>query len=307
MKRHFRIFHLGRLACLLLGLATGLADEPAAAPEPAKATDNDLRMRGVFDSALPGTERKNSLRLIVHPHFGDFTKIDHIRTAVGIRYGVTRQLEATAEVDTYFSHGLKKESFFEEKGLSGMHLGTKYKLGDPFRIGWDTAVGVDWSEPVGTPPPDVTDGLRHLASFVTISHQLTEHPAWRVFAGVNHDDVAATGTAGELSKNQLTGDNVGISGGFLYERGPLTYTFEASYNTMHPLEDSGHDLITLRPGIVWVIPQKYTPGSKGKWLLGFGLRLSRGVDGYDVGASAKLRLNFDFKRLLGLKTASGLK
>ena len=39
----------------------------------------------------------------------------------------------------------------------------------------------------------------------------------------------------------------------------------------------------------------------GKWLLGLGLRLSHGPDGNDIGVNAKLRVNFDFKRLLGLK------
>ena len=32
-----------------------------------------------------------------------------------------------------------------------------------------------------------------------------------------------------------------------------------------------------------------------------GLRLSRGPDGNDIGVNAKLRVNFDLKRLLGLK------
>ena len=61
------------------------------------------------------------------------------------------------------------------------------------------------------------------------------------------------------------------------------------------------ELVALRPSVVWVLPQRYTFSSKGKWLLGLGLRLTRGPDGNDVGLNAKLRVNFDFKRLLGLK------
>jgi hypothetical protein len=70
---------------------------------------------------------------------------------------------------------------------------------------------------------------------------------------------------------------------------------------MHATVDSTRDLFTIRPGVVWVVPPAYTFGSRGKWLFGFALRASQGVDGTDLGASAKLRVNFDFKRLLGLK------
>jgi hypothetical protein len=118
---------------------------------------------------------------------------------------------------------------------------------------------------------------------------------------LGYDDVATTTVKGELNKNELGGDSVNISGGFLYTRGPLTYTFEAQYATMHPTEDSPRDSFTLRPGVNWVIPEKYTFFAKGRWIFGVGLRASHGPDGYDYGASAKLRLNFDFKRLLGIK------
>ncbi|MBL9214276.1 MAG: hypothetical protein JNG83_02250 [Opitutaceae bacterium] len=268
------------------------------------ASDDDLRIRGVFDSALPGTERKHALKLIVHPHLGDLTESDFLRTALGLRYGLTQRWEATGEVETYFAHGLKQKRFFDEAGLAGWHLGTKYRLGDPLRLGVETSVGVDWLQPTGTPPVEVTDGLRHVTPFVAFSRQLERHPAWRVFVGASYDDVAATDVAGRLTKNELGGDAVSLSGGFLYERGPLTYTLEASYATMHPTDDVGREVFTLRPGIIWVVPAKYTFGSEGKWLVGFGLRAAHGPDGYDFGANAKLRVNFDFKRLLGRRKKS---
>ena len=58
---------------------------------------------------------------------------------------------------------------------------------------------------------------------------------------------------------------------------------------------------SLRPAVVWEIPRRYTFNSRGQWLLGFGLRFTEGPDGFDVGASAKVRVNFDFKRLFGLR------
>lgn len=302
-------------AVLVLAAPFARADEPVAnAPAPAangskreKATDNDLRIQGIFNSALPGTEKKNSLRLIVHPHLGDLTKRDHIRSALGLRYGLTTRWEATAETDSYFTHGLKKGGFFEQAGFASIHLGTKYRIGDPLHLGIDTSVGLDWSRPLGAPPPDVTDGLKHLSPFFTMSRPLRTHPGWRVFWGLGYDDVTRTDVVGRREKNDLLDDSLGFSGGVLWERGPTTYTLETSYQTTRLTSDSDRYVIGVRPAVVWTIPPKYTFHARGKWLLGVGLRLTHGPDGNDVGLSAKLRVNFDFKRLLGRKkdAASG--
>lgn len=291
------------LAALLWPTAGLLAEDVAPSPEAqaAKATDDDLQIRGVFNSVLPRTEKKNALRLIVHPHLGDCTKRDHLRTALGFRYGISTRWEASVETDAYFTHGLKQGSFFQESGFSTLLFGTKYRIGDPLNLGWDTSVGLNWKQPIGSPPLDVTDGLRHTAPFITASHNLAGAPGWRVFTGFGWDAVTQTTTRGELEKNELGDDSINVTGGVLYERGPVTYALEATYATTRFTAPVNRDVYTVRPSIVWVLPAKYTFGSKGKWLLGLGLRLSHGPDGNDVGVNAKLRVNFDFKRLLGLK------
>lgn len=286
--------------CLVALLGCALATA-VPAEEPARATDDDLRIRGIFESALPGTERKSSLRLIVHPHLGDFRERDYLRTALGFRYGLTAHWETTAETDWYFSHGVKNVSLFREYGFASLHLGTKYRLGRLWGSGWECSVGTDFVRPVGTPPPSVTDGLQHLAPYATFSRQLVRWPDWRAFWGLGHDFVQSTAIVGQRRRNQLTDDAASVSGGLLWQRGTVTCTLESSYASMHRTRDGTRDIITVRPGLVWALPPKYTFGStKGKWLLGFALRLSRGVDGDEVGASVKLRANFDFKRLLGL-------
>ncbi|MES1168379.1 MAG: hypothetical protein ABUL61_04335, partial [Oleiharenicola lentus] len=264
-------------------------------------SDDDLQIKGVFNSVLPRTERKNALRFIVHPHLGDLTKRDHLRTALGFRYGITTRWEVSTEADAYFTHGLKHGGFFEDSGFSTLHLGTKYQIGDPLALGWDTSVGLNWQEPMGSPPIDVTDGLRHTAPFLTASHDLAGLPGWRVFTGFGWDAVTQTTTRGALEKNELGDDSINVSGGFLVERGPVTYALEANFYTTRFTASVNRDVYALRPSIVWVLPQKYTFGTKGKWLLGLGLRLTHGPDGNDVGLNAKLRVNFDFKRLLGRK------
>lgn len=296
----------GRKLWLLLVMSGAVAVAQEPTPKPAVASDTDLRVQGVFGTALPRTEKKHSLRLLLHPHLGDLHKRDHLRTAVGVRYGLTDRWEATGEVDMYFTHGLGEGEFFSEYGLSSMHLGTKYRVGDPFHLGWDAVLGGDWVQPINDPPPDVTDGLRHVLSYLTFTRELKSHPSWRVFFGGNFDDIAPTSTLGEPEKNQLTGDNVGVTAGFVHTRGRLNYTFEASYNSQHPTEDIGNELLTLRPGLIWVIPPRYTFGSKGRWLLGMSLRYSHGSDGDTIGVNTRLRFNFDFKRLLGREKEAAL-
>lgn len=293
------------LALCLAPLGGWAVDEATVAPAATQPSDDDLRIRGVFNSVLPKTEKKHALRLIVHPHLGDLTKRDHLRTALGFRYGITSRWEASAEVDGYFTHGLKRGGFFEESGFSTLRLGTKYLVGDPFGVNWDTSVGLDWQRPMGAPPIDVTDGLRHLMPFITSAHALADHPGWRVFAGFGWDDVTQTTTRGALEQNELGDDSINFTGGVLWERGPLTYALEATFATTRFTAAVNRDVYALRPGIVWVLPAKYTFGSRGRWLLGTGLRLTHGPDGNDIGVNAKLRVNFDFKRLLGRKKGAG--
>ena len=284
----------------LTGLAHA-AETPSASETP---SDDDLRVRGIFNSVLPRTEKKHSLRLIVHPHMGDLTKRDHLRTALGFRYGITTRWEATVEADAFFSHGLKNKKFFEDSGFSTLHLGTKYQLGEIFQLGWETSVGVNFTQPIGSPPIDVTDGLRHISPFISASHQLARAPGWRIFGGVGYDETTQITSRGELDKNELGDDSVNLSTGVLWERGTTTYALEATYATTRFTADVKRGVYALRPSVLWVVPEKYTFHSKGKWLLGVGLRFSHGPDGSEIGLNAKLRVNFDFKRLLGLKNAA---
>lgn len=284
-----------RVLCLALcGIAAGTV---ARADSSSGATDDELRIRGIFDSALPGTERKNSLRLIVHPHFGDLSQRDYVRMPVGLRYGVNERLELTGETETFFAHGLGGAPAFSRFGLSALHFGTKYQLGTLPGTDWETAVGFDFTRPLGSPPRDVTDGLKHLSPYISFARRLTDAPNWRVFWSVGYDEVRTTAILPNLSKNQLGADAASLSGGFLYARGPMTYTFETAWSSSRVSRRFDHDVFTVRPGFVWMVPPRFTWGDHGRWLLGASLRLSEGPDGLDVGVSAKLRVNFNFRSL----------
>jgi CubicO group peptidase (beta-lactamase class C family) len=60
-------------------------------PAAAKVPDDELNIRGVLETALPGTEQKYRLKLIVHPHFGDLHRLEYLRTPIGLRYDRWRE------------------------------------------------------------------------------------------------------------------------------------------------------------------------------------------------------------------------
>lgn len=289
----------GHLAAWIGALILATVQARAAADEVA---DDDLRIKGIFNSNLPGTEKKHALRFIFHPHLGDLIDGDYLRTPVGARYGLTRHWEISAEVDAYFAHGLGERRFFEQSGFSQLRVGTKYELAKPLFSRWDTGFGVEFSSPLGSPPPDLNDGLEHLTPFVTFARPLVRHLGMRFFWGVGADLVDRSSIPGRLRKNELSDDALNFTTGLVWKKGTMNYTLEASYATTRGIGAVDEDAFTLRPGVVWEVPEKYTKGwLGGRWLLGLGLRTTFGEDGTDLGASAKVRVNFDFKKLLRRK------
>jgi len=261
-----------------------------------KISDDELRIRGVFDTALPGVEKKNRLKLIIHPHFGDLHRKDYLRAPIGLRYGLTQRWEVTGEVETYFSHGLGDVPFLHKEGISNYHFNTKYNLGKNLWRGWDTGVGFDYITPAGTPPEDISDGLEH-----RFSRHLESRRDIRVFWGLNYDTVSATGLPVTLDDNELGDDNLSLNAGIVWQRPKLTYTFETTFASTRVVGDLERDVVTIRPGIVWPLPQRYTFKKTGQWLLGMAPRVSFGPDGAVVGVSVKLRGSFDFKRWIRSK------
>ncbi|MDP2137025.1 MAG: hypothetical protein Q8J74_04145, partial [Candidatus Didemnitutus sp.] len=253
-----------RLSALLL---LGSWSAPFFAAEPA-VTDSALQVQGIFNSALPGTEQKSSLHLLFKPHFGDLINKDNLRIPLGIRYGLTENWEATAELEAYISHGIGDEPFLNRKGFSEFHLGTKYRLGTRILQDWDAAIGIDYTRPLGSPPLDVTDGLEHIAPYFTFARPLPNFENVRVFWGLGADLVNRTSTLGRLEKNQLGDDTATLTGGFVWDQGRYHYTLEANWTTTDgiggPLQGN---VFSLRPGVVWQVPPEYTFGSRGQWLL----------------------------------------
>ncbi|MDA0346842.1 MAG: hypothetical protein O3C43_04825 [Verrucomicrobia bacterium] len=261
-----------------------------------KISDDSLRVRGVFDSILPGTEEKNSFKLILHPHVGDFEKRHHIRNDLGFSYGITRNWDISAMTRLYFGHGLKDVAPFDELGLADYEIETKYNLTNSLFRGWDSAIDLSYSAPIGNPASGVTDGLIHREGTLSFAKPLESRPELRLFWGLTTDIISQTDIIGRIEKNQLRDSWQRLSGGVVIDQGTFHYTFESAYATTRVWGSSDEDLYSVRPGILWHVPRKFTFNSESQWIVGAAIPVSFGPDGTKVGINVKLRLNFKFNR-----------
>ena len=260
-----------------------------------KLGDDELVIDEVFQSHLPTTLEKYGLRLSVHPHLGDWLHKDHMRMTTTLRYGLTENCEISAGSNLYFSHGNGDVRAFEDNGAANLRLGAKLNLGQILFKGWETAAGVNYEIPVGHPPPELTDGLRHFRPYATFSHRLDSHPDLRVFVGFRLDSVTKTSLPGEFGKNAFHGTSTGLTGGMVIHRQNWHYTFEASWDTTRLIGVTSEDIYSIRPGVLWEIPTRRDREIRSNWMVGFALNNTYGPGGNSLGASFKLRYNRDLK------------
>ena len=291
----------GVLLALAFGAAmVGHAASPTAGenPEIARAPklgDDELFTAEVFQSHLPTTLEKYGLRLSVNPHLGDWEGKDHMRVTTTLRYGLTQNCEISAGSNLFFSHGNGNIRAFHDNGAADLDFGVKLNLGQPLLAGWDTAVGVDYAFPTGHPAPELTDGLRHIRPYATFSHRLATRPEWRIFIGIRHDQISKTSLPGQFGRNSFQETSSGVTGGFVRDHGNLHYTFEAAYDGLGWFGHGGDGVYSVRPGVLWEIPQRRHPELKSNWMIGFAINETYGPGGNSLGASFKVRYNRDLK------------
>ncbi len=287
-----------------LGLALGapglVADEPPpdgprlAAPN--SFGDDELVLDEIFQSHLPTTLKKYSLRLSVHPNLGDWENKDRMRLTTTLRYGLMDKCELSAGSNLFFSHGHGDTRAFDDYGAADLSLGTKFNLGQFVFPGWDTGAGLEYEFPIHHPPAELTDGLRHARPYLTFSHRPASHSNLRLFVGLHGDLITRTDLPGEFGKNAFHESSWGFTGGWVLDRGNLHYTFEASFDTSRLLARTAEDIYTIRPGVIWEIPTRRDPQLMSHWIVGIALNDSFGPGGNSVGASFKLRYSEELKR-----------
>lgn len=303
-----RLVLLALLGCVFATVAPAAETAPTA---PASADPlairgaDEIRIQEIFTSHLPRTMAPNSFRASLHPRFGDLLNRDYFRMMTGVRYGATSRLEVSAGADFYFSHGAGDLGFFDDAGIFAVQFGAKFNARRDVLSGWETGVGFDVDIPVGSPPPEITDGLKHFTPYVTFSRRLASRPHMRVFWGAALDLVEPTSFPGVVRENQLDDDSMGLTAGFVIDRNMMHYTFETKVATTRAIGDTEEDLLILRPGFIWEVPKFRDRTRRSNWMVGLGGRVTFGPDGTDIGASAKLRYNLDLKQLFRRGDKSG--
>jgi hypothetical protein len=284
------------LALLVAAAATALrADEPAPTTVTKAANGSapwDLaefvdRLPDLFSERLPGFEPMGAMRIYVRPHFGDFLHRDFVRVPVGSRVKVTETIECTAELQSYFTHGLRHDA---GNGLSGLHLGIKREHMLPALNEGGFSVGIDYDTPLSRPPQELTDGFRHFDPFLAATRTLV--PKWKLlgYATLSADLLAATAMPPHFGRNQLHANSLAISAGIAHQWSRFHGSLTASYASTMLMSNERHHVFALRPEIVF--PWKVQPASRAQILFTVGGRAVRGPDGTELGVSSSVRIEF---------------
>ena len=295
---HLRALCLWTLAIFPALHAQEAPPASASAPAPLAPEDKTIhKINGIFDTELPKTERKGSIRFIVHPHLGDFTSRSYVRVPLGIRWGVNDHVEFTATVEPYFAHGLKSGS--PGNGVGDVEFGSKYALKRLLDSEWDASTGVNVRLPVGSPPVDMTDGYNHYTPYLVVSRksERTKDMTWFVNGAV--DLMQKSHVIGQFRKNDTHSSSLLLSTGFVLDRYPYHYTLETGAQTTSLIGKDNKQYFFVKPGFAWDLPRRLTFNSHGRWLFGVSVKVTQGPDGVRVDTGGKIRGEFNLKRWFG--------
>ncbi len=280
---------------LLYGLFLGLAAARGAEPPDATTREAEVRrIEGIFGSDLPTTEKKGSVRLIVHPHLGDLTNRDYLRLLTGVRWGATDHTEVTVGLEGYINHGLKRTS--EGLGLGDFRLETKHSFGAELIPGYESSVGLNLFFPVAHPPVGMTNGHNAYTPYFVTGRRLASHPGLTLFCETGVEILEKTSIPGSFERNDLHSSSTFVTPGLVYTRYPFHYTLELTCATTALVGHGNEQAFTVRPGVAWDLPPGLRFHAKGRVTVAVGFHMIFGPDGTSTGGGGKLRAEFKISR-----------
>lgn len=253
--------------------------------------------RGLFDFDLPTIDPPGTIKLILHPHIGDFVRRDYMRVEGGLRWAINDHFEIRPEGTIYFTHGLGGSSA-DGYGIGELRLSSKYILRGWPDPDFETSVFLNVEVPVGRPPVDLTDGLNHVAPGLLVQHRSTRHPKITTFAGAGVDIVSDSNIAGTPVRNQPVDDSMNFTAGAIYDLGQVKWTLSTTYATTAVLGDATEHFFYVRPSLLWYVPRKYTFNYQTQWIIGLGLRASWGPDGTELSVYNRVRAEITFRQFM---------
>jgi hypothetical protein len=282
------------LACI--GSVWAAESAPPVSGPPAKSTwDLAEFIDGLPDllsERLPGFDQTGALRLYVRPHFGDVIHRDYLRVPFGARAKITSSIESSAELQTYFTHGISDPAGY---GLSGIRLGAKAeRLLPSINDGAGVSLGFNYQTPLSRPPVDLTDGHRHFQPYVAATRPIM--PAWKLlgFAGIGADLLSRTHIPAHFGRNQLHSNSLSFVGGAAREFKRLRASLTATVTTGALVSDEFENVYAIRPEVV--IPWRLRPNARTLVHLTVGGRSIWGPDGHEIGLSSSVRFEFLLRR-----------
>jgi len=290
-----------------LGFAAGvlLANRSAAQPPSVEAELAPInshqaslfRIPGIFEIDLPTTERAGSVQLSFQPRFQDLLDKNYLRLPLGLRWGVNDHFELNSDIETHIDSGLRgtRSSY----GFTALHFGAKYAWHDWLKPTWDTSAGFNSSFPVSRPPLDLTDGHDHFAPYIVFGRKVPGAPGLSGFIHAGLDFMWKSATPGVFARNEPHSNSATLSSGLIYDRKAFHYALEIDATTTSLVGTGHHYFVTVRPGIVWDLPDQLKLYARGRWLVGFIVNSTFGPDGNTIGTGGRFRGEINLTRLLG--------
>jgi len=292
------------LAAGVLLAASGLAQTTVGESELAPVNSHQaslFRIPGIFEIDLPMTELAGSVQLSFLPRLQDLLDRSYLRFPLGLRWGVNDHLELNSDIETYLHHGLRRGD--SSYGFSELHFGAKYAWLRMLKPTWDTSVGFNSSFPVSRPPMDLTDGHDHFAPYIVFGRKVPGVPGLYSFLHTDVDFIWASSTPGQFSRNEPHTNSITLSPGLVYDRWPFHYTLEVDGTTTSLVGRDHLYFVTIRPGIVWDLPNQLKFHARGRWLVGFNITATLGPDGNTLSTGGRFRGEINLTRLFGSSRA----
>lgn len=269
--------------------ATPIVDSASQAVHTAGETLAQMidRVPDLVDLGLPGFAPPGSVYFYAHPKFGDLLHEDYFRLPLGVRVKVRDDTELHAELDTYFTHGLRGNA---GNGLYEASIGLKQEVRLPDNTG--ASVGLDFFTPLSRPPLGITDGLRHTVPYVTFTRTIWPRQHMIGFATFGADVIDHTALAPDYFKNELRANSLTLTVGAAREWRHVNLILKLTEANTYLLSHIHENTFGIRPGAA--VPLLLRPDGTPRLTATFEGRTVWGPDGFEVGVTTSVRIDLRY-------------
>ena len=273
-----------------IGRSAALSETAAKAADSAQNVIADVmdRLPDLPELGLPGFAPKGSVYFYTHPKFGDLLHEDYFRLPVGARVKVGETLELHAELDGYFTHGLRDSV---GNGLYEATVGLKKECKLPYDVG--ASVGLDFATPLSRPPHGITDGLRHTVPYVTFTRAIVPDKELLGFVTFGADLLDHTDLEPDFVKNELRANSLTFTAGVARPWRNLNLILKVTEGSTYFLSHLHQNAVGIRPsvGVPFLRRKDGTPRAT----VTFEGRSVWGPDGYEVGITTTVRVDLRYR------------